>query len=81
MVEDIPSACAIAVHTNHVGCALLGTVLSVKQKKQLMSFDRIIVALDKDARKKSLHLQSRLQGRSKHSGCVFRGRYKKYASQ
>ena len=63
VVEDIPSACAIAVHTDHMGCALLGTVLSVKQKKQLMSFDRIIIALDKDARKKSLHLQSRLQGR------------------
>ena len=63
VVEDIPSACAIAVHTNYMGCALLGTVLSVLQKRQLMTFTNVIIALDKDARKKSLHLQSKLQGR------------------
>jgi ribosomal protein L37AE/L43A len=63
VVEDVPSACAVASSTEYSGCAILGTVLSVTQKRQLMHFTNVTIALDKDARKKSLALMSKLQGR------------------
>jgi len=65
VVEDIASACSISRFSFCSGCALLGTVLSSLQKRQLMQFKEIIVALDKDASRKAISLASRLEGRIK----------------
>jgi len=62
VVEDAPSACAVSLLKDHVGCALLGTSLNPLQKRQLRLFSKLIIALDKDARGKSVTLASKLEG-------------------
>ncbi len=63
VVEDVNSACVASLFHNCSGCALLGTVLSQQQKSELCTFDRVIIALDKDASRKSINLKERLEGR------------------
>lgn len=63
VVEDVNSACVAGMFRDCSGCALLGTVLSVQQKKELCTFDRVVIALDKDASKKAVRLKERLEGR------------------
>jgi hypothetical protein len=38
-------------------------VLSKQQKTELCTFDRVVIALDKDASRKSIRLKERLEGR------------------
>ena len=63
VVEDAASACAMGVFTECSGCALLGTSISTVQRHQLLTFDTVIIALDKDASRKALRLQRQLEGR------------------
>jgi len=62
LVEDAASACSVARLDKLVGGALLGTNLSPNQKAQLRSYERIIIALDRDASKKALLMQAKIQG-------------------
>ena len=62
LVEDAASACSVARLDGFVGGALLGTNLSPNQKAQLRSYERVIVALDKDASRKALSMQAKIQG-------------------
>ena len=62
LVEDAASACSVARLDGFVGGALLGTNLSPHQKSQLRSYERIIIALDKDASKQALLMQAKIQG-------------------
>jgi len=63
IVEDAASAASISRLPFCSGCALLGTHVSVEKRRQLMSFDRLVIALDKDASKKAVSLKSRFEGR------------------
>lgn len=62
LVEDAASACSVARVDGLVGGALLGTNLSPHQKAQLRSYENVVVALDKDASRKALSLQAKIQG-------------------
>lgn len=62
LVEDAASAASVARLPKCSGCALLGTRLTSIHKAQLREYERIIVALDKDATKKAVELKSRLEG-------------------
>lgn len=62
VVEDAASACSVGVLEGYTGVALLGTNISHRQKRQLMSYQRVILCLDKDASKKSIMLLQRLEG-------------------
>ena len=62
LVEDAASACSVARIDGLVGGALLGTNLSPNQKAQLRSYENIIIALDRDASKKALYMQAKIQG-------------------
>ena len=63
VVEDIASACSVSRLPEFCGCALLGTNLSYLQRQQLGLFDTLVIALDSDASRKALKLQSSLAGR------------------
>jgi len=63
VVEDAASAASISRLPFCSGCALLGTHLSVLKRSQLMLFERLVIALDKDASKKAVKLQQRFEGR------------------
>lgn len=65
VVEDAASACGISRVQNLVGCALLGTSMSIRQKDQLRKYERVIIALDKDASQKSIQMQKKLTGLTK----------------
>ncbi len=58
-VEDCASACSVAGYLT--GIALLGTSLLESHIPTLRTYDRLVVALDKDATKKALDLVRRLQ--------------------
>jgi hypothetical protein len=60
LLEDCASACSVP--TIFSGVALLGTSLPESYLPTLRTFDRLIVALDKDATKKAIDLVRRLQG-------------------
>lgn len=62
IVEDAASACAVGVLEGYTGVALLGTNISHLQKRQLMSYQRVILCLDKDASRKAILLLQRLEG-------------------
>ena len=62
LVEDAPSACAVSSTLTFTGVAILGTSMNTKQKQYLKSFEKIYIALDKDAKKKSLRIYTQLQG-------------------
>ena len=59
LLEDCASACSVSSHLP--GIALLGTSLPDSYIPTLRTYDRLIVALDKDASKKALGLVRRLQ--------------------
>ena len=63
VVEDAASATFLGMFSNCSGCALLGTNLSSLQRAQLCAFDEVLIALDKDATRKSVKLKSKLEGR------------------
>lgn len=67
VVEDIASACAVSQINQFKGCALLGTTLSNVQKAQLITFKKVIVALDQDASATAVALHRKLEGRVKTS--------------
>jgi len=58
LVEDCASACA--VYPRYNGVAILGTSLLDNHLTRLKEFDKVIVALDKDATDKSIHIAHRL---------------------
>jgi len=58
LVEDCASACSVA--RRYTGCALLGTVFKVEYLKYILGYSRIIIALDKDATRKSLDMKKYL---------------------
>lgn len=62
LVEDAASACSVYATGQYTGVALLGTNLSLKQKKLIRGFSKIIIALDKDASKKALRMCGELRG-------------------
>ena len=59
LLEDCASACSVANFLS--GIALLGTSLLDSYIPTLRTYDRLVVALDKDATKKALELVRRLQ--------------------
>jgi DNA primase len=59
IVEDCASACSLS--SMFAGLALLGTNLQDSHLPTLRRYDRLLVALDKDATKKALELVRRLQ--------------------
>lgn len=63
VVEDAASAASISRLPFCSGCALLGTNVSVEKRQQLMSLQRLVIALDKDASKKAVGLQQYFEGR------------------
>jgi hypothetical protein len=60
ILEDCASACSVAAFST--GLALLGTSLPESYIPTLRTFDRLVVALDKDATQKAISLVRRLQG-------------------
>lgn len=58
VVEDCASACAVSGVAT--GLALLGTNLMDTHVNVLKGFDRVLIALDKDATKKAIDMQRRL---------------------
>ena len=59
LLEDCASACSVSNILS--GIALLGTSLLDSHLSTLRTYDRLVVALDKDATKKALDLVRRLQ--------------------
>ena len=59
VLEDCASACSVSSFLS--GVALLGTNLQDSHLPYLRKYDRLLVALDKDATKKALDLVRRLQ--------------------
>lgn len=62
IVEDAPSACAVASTERYTGVAILGTNLSTKQKHSLKNYQKVIICLDNDAKGKAIKLLRQLQG-------------------
>jgi hypothetical protein len=62
VVEDAASACAVSRVEGLQGAALMGTNLSTQQKRQLRHSPCVVIALDKDASRKSLLMAQTLQG-------------------
>ena len=62
IVEDAPSACAVAATEMYTGVAILGTNLSTKQKHSLKQYKSITICLDNDAKKKAINLLRQLRG-------------------
>ena len=60
VVEDCASACAVSAYMT--GIALLGTNLLDTHIKVLQNYDKVFVALDKDATRKGLDIVRKLQG-------------------
>ena len=59
VVEDVPSACVVSTIPGYVGVALLGTNIEHKQRQQILEYNKITFALDKDARKKSIEASNK----------------------
>lgn len=62
LVEDAPSACAVAPLPEYTGVSLLGTALTQQHKQELKSFEKILVCLDPDAASKGFLISQRLNG-------------------
>ena len=62
LVEDAASACAAYATGIYTGVALLGTSLTMRQRKLLEKYDNVVVCLDKDASKKSIKIRGQLRG-------------------
>ena len=65
VVEDIASACSVSRLPFCSGCALLGTSLPPVTVHQLAQYEEVVVALDRDASRKSVDLASQLESRVK----------------
>ena len=65
VVEDAPSACSVARVGSHVGVSILGTSLSLLQRKELSAYEEVIIALDRDASKKSIRMASKIMTKTK----------------
>ena len=63
VVEDAASATFLGMFSYCSGCALLGTNITSLQRAQLCAFDRVLIALDRDATRKSIELKCKLEGR------------------
>lgn len=61
LVEDAASACAVAATGVYTGIALLGTNISPVQRRQLVAYRSLIIALDKDANKTALRHLGRMR--------------------
>lgn len=59
IVEDCCSACAVSV--SHDSAALLGTYLQEQHIKEFLTYDKFIIALDKDASNLAFEMQKKLQ--------------------
>jgi len=59
IVEDCVSACSVD-KAGYTGIAILGTTFHESRIKDLMAFDEIAIALDKDASQKSLKIKKML---------------------
>ena len=59
IVEDCASACSVA--RKYTGCALLGTHLKDEYLESILKYDRLIVALDKDATDKAIKMEKTLR--------------------
>ena len=59
LVEDAASACAVA--GSATGVALLGTSMSLSQLSAIKKYPQVLVALDPDARKKSLDIARQIR--------------------
>jgi hypothetical protein len=62
LVEDAASACSVGRVSGLVGGALMGTNISPEQRHQLGAYQHVVLALDKDASRKSLMIQASLRG-------------------
>ena len=62
LVEDAASACAVGTLPAYTGVSLLGTNMSPIQKRQLMSYERVVICLDNDASRKSVRILRKLEG-------------------
>lgn len=60
IVEDVPSACAVAQKNTLTGIALLGTNVNYKNKVLIGAFDKVYLVLDKDASKKAVQVSKQL---------------------
>jgi len=63
LVEDAASACSVSRFSFCSGCALLGTELRSEQKSQLMAYQKVIIALDKDASRKAVAMKGKVEAR------------------
>lgn len=66
LTEDCASACAISNIPEFTGMALLGTNLKEEYIPYIAKYDNVMVALDYDARKKSLAIKNSLEYYCKH---------------
>lgn len=80
LVEDAASACAVYATGIYTGVALLGTSLTMRQRKLLEKYDDVIVCLDKDASKKSIKIRGQLRG-SVSTSVKFLARDLKYLNE
>lgn len=62
VVEDAASACSLSRVDGLQGAALMGTNMSPDQKRQLRHCSCVVIALDKDASRKSLTMAQKLRG-------------------
>lgn len=60
LVEDCASAVSVSRLENVIGISISGTNLSTKQKQTLQNYNKVTIALDKDAARKSSKLVSQL---------------------
>ena len=56
LVEDVPSACAVAQVNGYVGLSLLGTDITKPIKKTLSSYKKVTLVLDNDASAKAVSI-------------------------
>ena len=63
LVEDAASAASVSRFSFCSGCALLGTNITSQQRHELLPYERVVIALDKDASRKAIKLKSKLEGR------------------
>ncbi len=63
LVEDAASACSVASTGHYSGICLLGTHMNREQKRTIIErYKTVIIALDKDATRKSILLLQQLRG-------------------
>lgn len=71
VVEDVFSACSVSRDTRYTGIPLCGTILKPDHLEVLSRYKRVIIALDKDASRKSLKYHELLKFMFKDVKVVF----------